>query len=782
MGLTDDQPTPEAAVIGTRQLPRPNRQRASIACLHCRNRKIRCDVSRRGYPCANCRLDDTECEVVGRSSSRTSKRRKDSLVASLEENPPTADTSSMTYPTDSLNTMPIVWESSSPTEILARDETATSIDVFPSCEVNTLALGPLADTMASSTSITPTIQFRRSSDSRRKEGRSDVFYTYHPFLSRNELSHLSPRDLNLLDSQSCLRVPTRPILHEFIRQYFLYIHPLLPMMDEALFWRIYRGEDGPNEHISLLLIQAMLFVSCNICPGRILPAGEGSTPTLATHITICPPLILTPFQILYDMNSELSSFTISQAALLLTSWTPPANPRGMKPNTQWLSIAIEHARAEGAHLYSRHQGPMSESPSSHQALAKRIWWCCIIRDRLLSLGVRRRIQIDRESFDFDSNRRLNHSDLAGEVDGSGVYCKKAKMSLIRILLRIVDLCVSLTDLLNLAHRLEFSRNGDSEQWLPHLQQVRTVKEALRMWHEVTKSEFSCSLKQLRSASKYDEQCKAVAVQLHVMYMYYHSAGIAIAHYEILLTTMVIPTGTPYTILRPSYLSKLFRELQDASEDLSDCLDGLIKEDLIPLLPISTIALIVFPLIHHSLDLYTTHDDSYTAKVLRKSRLDALTEAMNKFEQTYDGVEWVKSILRQVIDLGESRLSEGTRDREWRRNLSSSPAPYLRIAFTIEFSLSRSYFFQEADAPAYLKTVFKDTSPIMGRAEPTLMLQPVFGMRDTEEALDEDWEKLLQLQSPAEGPMLGSESTATSVATPMDGYHDFFDLTVREGTL
>ncbi|KAK7211754.1 hypothetical protein V2G26_018932 [Clonostachys chloroleuca] len=73
MGLTDDQPTPEAAVIGTRQLPRPNRQRASIACLHCRNRKIRCDVSRRGYPCANCRLDDTECEVVGRSSSRLSQ-------------------------------------------------------------------------------------------------------------------------------------------------------------------------------------------------------------------------------------------------------------------------------------------------------------------------------------------------------------------------------------------------------------------------------------------------------------------------------------------------------------------------------------------------------------------------------------------------------------------------------------------------------------------------------------------------------------------------------------
>ncbi|CAG9992240.1 unnamed protein product [Clonostachys byssicola] len=764
MGLTHDQPSPEAAVIGTRQLPRPNRQRASVACLHCRNRKIRCDVSRRGYPCANCRLDDTECEVVGRSSSRASKRRKDSLVTSLDEDPPTADTPSTNYPTDALNAMPIIWESSSPTETLARDETATLIDVLPSCEANMQDLGALPRSVVSSAAMATTTQFRRPSDARRKEGRSDVLYTYHPFLSRNDLSHLSPRDLNLLESQSCLRVPTRPILHEFIRQYFLYIHPLLPMMDEARFWRIYRGEDGPKEYISLLLIQAMLFVSCNyVSPEMVQSLGFSSNRSARAEF-------YRRAKILYDMNSELSSFTISQAALLLTSWTPPANPRGMKPNTQWLSIAIEHARAEGAHLYGQQRGLSSEGSSAHQALAKRIWWCCIIRDRILSLGVRRRIQIDRESFDFDSNRRLNHSDLAGEVDGSGVYCKKAKISLIRILLRIVDLCVSLTDLLNLAHRLEFSRGGDSEQWLPYLQQVRTVKEALRTWHEVTKSEFSCSLEQLRSASKYDEQCKAVAVQLHVMYMYYHSAGIALAHYEILLTTMVIPTGTPYTMLRPSYLSKLFCELQDASEDLSDCLDGLLKEDLIPLLPIST------------LDLYTTHDDSYTAKVLRKGRLDALTEAMNKFEQTYDGVEWVKSILRQVIDLGESRLSEATKDREWRRNLSSSPAPYLRIAFTIEFSLSRSYLFQEADAPAYLKTVFKDTNPIMGRSESTWMLQPNFGMRDTAEALDEDWEKLLQLQSTAEDSALGSESTNTSVVTPMDGYLDFFDLAVGEGTL
>ncbi|VUC21078.1 unnamed protein product [Clonostachys rosea] len=452
----------------------------------------------------------------------------------------------------------------------------------------------------------------------------------------------------------------------------------------------------------------------------------------------------------------------------------------MKPNTQWLSIAIEHARAEGAHLYGHQQGPGSEDFSAHQALAKRIWWCCIIRDRLLSLGVRRRIQIDRESFDFDSNKRLNHSDLAGEIDGSGVYCKKAKISLIRILLRVVDLCVSLTDLLNLAHRLEFSKSRDNDQWLSHLQQVRKVKEILRSWHEVTKSEFACSLEQLRTASKFDEQCKAVAVQLHMMYMYYHSAGISLAHYEILFTTMVIPAGTPYTTLRPSYLSKLFGELQNASGSLSDCLDGLLKEDLIPLLPISTIALIVFPLLHHTLDLYATHDDSYTGKILRKSRMEALTEAMNKFQQSYDGVEWVRSMLTQVLDLGDSRMTEAQTDREWRKNLSSSPAPYLRIAFTIEFSLSRSYFFQKADAPAYLETVFKDMpTPIVDCTKPTMMVQPISNTQDRSEALDEDWEKLLQLQSKVDDSMLGSDSATTSVATPLDEYRGFFDFAVVE---
>ena len=45
-----------------------SRKRSMRACLSCRSRKVRCDVSSRGQPCTNCDLDGKNCLVVGRAS------------------------------------------------------------------------------------------------------------------------------------------------------------------------------------------------------------------------------------------------------------------------------------------------------------------------------------------------------------------------------------------------------------------------------------------------------------------------------------------------------------------------------------------------------------------------------------------------------------------------------------------------------------------------------------------------------------------------------------------
>ena len=41
------------------------KKRATLACLRCRKRKVRCNVVEE-RPCMNCRLDGIECTTIGR--------------------------------------------------------------------------------------------------------------------------------------------------------------------------------------------------------------------------------------------------------------------------------------------------------------------------------------------------------------------------------------------------------------------------------------------------------------------------------------------------------------------------------------------------------------------------------------------------------------------------------------------------------------------------------------------------------------------------------------------
>lgn len=96
----------------------------------------------------------------------------------------------------------------------------------------------------------------------------DIVYSYYPFLNISNLTHILPQDVNYLESQGCFRVPTRAVLDEFVQQYFLHVHPLLPLLNEGDFWDVYcqQGQFGfvPQHRISLLVFQSMLFATCNV--------------------------------------------------------------------------------------------------------------------------------------------------------------------------------------------------------------------------------------------------------------------------------------------------------------------------------------------------------------------------------------------------------------------------------------------------------------------------------------------------------------------------------------
>ena len=138
----------------------------------------------------------------------------------------------------------------------------------------------------------------------------------------------------------------------------------------------------------------------------------------------------------------------SQAALLLASWSFPGSNVSHKPGVPWLSIAIQHAKNADAHRYE------DFGTSYDHAVLKRLWWCCIVRDRVFSLVTRRGIQIDSSQFDSHFRPPLGLFDLADEFHRSKVHDLSTKVQLAKIFHLLVELCIVLTDILQLAFPIE----------------------------------------------------------------------------------------------------------------------------------------------------------------------------------------------------------------------------------------------------------------------------------------------------------------------------------------
>lgn len=93
----------------------------------------------------------------------------------------------------------------------------------------------------------------------KKHGTYDNFLDL-PFVKKPELGQASAVDVDFLQLHGCFELPSPAIMNEFIRLYFLYIHPIVPLQDEAEFWKSYLQPER-NDKLSLLTLQAMSFAA-----------------------------------------------------------------------------------------------------------------------------------------------------------------------------------------------------------------------------------------------------------------------------------------------------------------------------------------------------------------------------------------------------------------------------------------------------------------------------------------------------------------------------------------
>ncbi|KAJ0122430.1 cutinase transcription factor 1 beta [Diaporthe amygdali] len=734
--------------------PSKIRKRAAKACLACRARKVRCDVSQRGRPCMNCYLDNETCVVTSRATRRRKQKDDGSNVGnsgtSIE--PPndsqrrgSGESSAAIEQVGDANMSPATPSDAGSENIdggsralneLSKVTIGGSNDgrsAVRNADANTqripLKYAPMPAPPLQPYSPAPA-SLHWSGEQSTRFG-ADITYTYYPFIEVNNLSSIPPQDVNYLDLQGCLRVPTKTILDEFVKQFFLHVHPIMPLLNEGDFWEMYASQSQGthvSKRISLLMLQAMMFSVCGyVARSNIKALGF-------PDVKFARSAFYRRAKLLFDFGSEYSPIAVAQATLLLSSWAPNPSGNNTRVSSSWLSVSIQQAKIAGAHRYSSlHQTQWPESQRSrvlkHQNDLKRLWWCIVLRDRILSLSFRTSIQVTRVHFDFDAETHapLGFADLSSEIERSRVYNSGTKKSLIEILAHHIQLMVALTDLLVLVWPLDevpqwARRHGEEE-----VGKIERCKGQLRSWYQRSTSRFPMPGDEIlsrpnmagRGGRGAEFHHDSVVLYTNLMYITYHSAMTRLCHHECLqLTLASISTRPGGTLPDPSSLAKNGLEIRDAASGAVRCLMELVQLRLSKWLPLSSTSCTSLPLILHVID----------AKLPSQSNpklpsLHDLVEAVRSYQSAPDSLDWMYDAVRGIVSLSQiqdpGRISSPSLTAENLGAVNSTsasasefachPSVHLRLALVMDSDLKRSKSLNTRDLSAGIARLFSSDS-------------------------------------------------------------------------
>lgn len=460
--------------------------------------------------------------------------------------------------------------------------------------------------------------------------------------------------------------------------------------------------------MSLLLFQAMLFAACTFLGHSTVEAlGFPDIRTMrATYYRRA--------KLLHDFGTESSNLSTSQAALLLSFMTLSSTKM---PNPQWLGVAIENAQLSEAHLYATFTDP---SLQPHRNTLKRIWWCCVLRDYLLALLMRRPLRITHRHFDSKSPP-LTIEDLADEFTRSKVYNPLTKEKLAGIVVKTVKLFVAITDILLLAFPIHDSADSVRDNNRENSIKLRDCKTALRQWYKSAASGLQKSPSETDQSilSNFDDDFdhESTILYTNIMMMYYHTARIVLCHHEVHLGLKpeVARNHSPTNALSTILGNRL--ELQDATSKIVEYHQDLVQRDLARWLPISAVGCTALPLILNIIDVKLSTSkkkDRDLISSLKQHRLNILIKVMRAYRPLYDGVDWISEIVRHVVtiaQLDDSMHKDQSVRVNWEDIFAFKPHLYLRLALALDLGLSKGRLPQDGDFPQHLRDLLViDTSP------------------------------------------------------------------------
>ncbi|KAH6712491.1 fungal-specific transcription factor domain-containing protein [Leptodontidium sp. MPI-SDFR-AT-0119] len=611
-----------------------HRRRAAEACAACRVSKVRCDVIDQ-LPCLRCRVESKVCITGEKKRKRTAPKSGMSDLAFAETTfsqvPifPNFDFSPTSLPADSYCDLGFF---NSPLSEPSREQFPATVEQQPD---------PVPNAGSSQSAVPNLVNW----DPPQMEWHSAMPSAGLP--KQCKISHLSKDDLSYLSSKGVFHLPPEKVQDELLHKYFIYIHPLLPILDKKTFWTDYQS--GLSD-ISLLLYRAMLLAATSYMSVNSLAECGFTTLTEAQDIHF------NRAKLLFDFDMEERKLCRVQASLLLSYWAPALKVNPSRGNIYWLSGAIAIAKELGLHR----DGSISRNDTSDGKLLRRVWWGCFIRDIFLAITYRRPTIIRLNDHDV---RPLTWEDVMDASEESKKFNLTSERQLAKMFAHLTQIaplaCRVLEVRFSLATRIPTNQSPSSA--LDSLLDVERTYTELVIWNKsfLAAGDFTF-------VDSEETIFKALMLHRNLILVLYNSIVIVLNQPR---QQDFDPPVAPWSIGVHELLRTAWGRVRQAAHAIIDLVKELVHLGVTKYLPITISASIASAAM---IQFMGGHSATLAEELTRDPSLRICFHALDAIQKRYPVVEDVTNLLHTAVQLlkQESGIgqSTGTRTLIQERNL------------------------------------------------------------------------------------------------------------------
>lgn len=372
---------------------------------------------------------------------------------------------------------------------------------------------------------------------------------------------------------------------------------------------------------------------------------------------------------LYDFDHEPDRMSLVQALLLMTYWYE--TPDDQKDTWHWMGVAISLS-----HTIGLHRNPEKSLALDMRAkkLWKRIWWSCVVRDRLVALGMRRPTRIKSEHCDvpmltlgdFDIDMDVSHITLFSEEGESHERAMSRQRQLAILCIEKAKLCVCISHALTAQYSVLntnqgcLAADGSTKSTMILLPKGRDKDTCEIQRCDAELQEWMDSLPKeaiYRTLRNRDEPVDEVlGLHRNLLHMVYFTTVSALHRPQVLPSS---PAPWPSRNMNAALQEISRRKIRQAATEITHLAAELIDLNLVRYLPTYGVTVMLPAIIIHLLDIKSSNHAA------RERSIEGFTmcmQVMQCLRISYASADYATHFLEAAIKKADIQVST---TRRWR---------------------------------------------------------------------------------------------------------------------